>query len=133
VNVSVTNEGFYNDTFDVTLYANLTVIGKQTTTLLVGRNTTLTYNWNTAGFALGDYALSARINSESPFIDKSIRVTKPGDVNGDGSVDIFDAILLSSTFGLSHVNPTWNPNADINNDKIVDIFDAIILANNFGR
>jgi hypothetical protein len=133
VNVSVANQGFHNDTFDVTLYANQTVIGKQTTTLLVGQNKTLTYNWNTAGFALGDYTLSARIDSNAPFIGQSIRVTKPGDVNGDGPVDIFDAIQLANTFGLTPMNPTWNPNADINNDKIVDIFDAIILANNFGR
>lgn len=57
----------------------------------------------------------------------------PGDVNGDGIVDIFDAILLASAYGSTPSDTSWNPNADINNDEIVDIFDAIILASNYGK
>ena len=56
-----------------------------------------------------------------------------GDVNQDGTVDIFDAILLSNAFNSAIGTPTWNPEADLNNDDVVDIFDAIILANNFGK
>jgi peptide/nickel transport system substrate-binding protein len=54
-----------------------------------------------------------------------------GDINGDGIVDIFDAIKLSTAFGSTQTYPGWNPDADLNGDLRVDIFDAIILANNF--
>jgi hypothetical protein len=51
----------------------------------------------------------------------------PGDVNGDGSVNILDYTLLSNAFGTS------NPDADFNSDGIVNILDFQILSNNFGR
>jgi hypothetical protein len=56
-----------------------------------------------------------------------------GDINNDGVVDIFDAIMLSAAWNSMPGSPKWNSNADINNDNIVDIYDAIILANNFGK
>ena len=55
-----------------------------------------------------------------------------GDVNGDGVVDIYDAITLAKAYNSSPGSPNWNPNADLNSDNVVDIFDAIILANHYG-
>jgi hypothetical protein len=64
-----------------------------------------------------------------------------GDINGDGTVNILDAILLANAFGSHGPNydylgepasPNWNPNADLNGDGIVNILDAILLANHFG-
>jgi len=57
----------------------------------------------------------------------------PGDTNGDGIVDIYDAIILANAFASTPTQPNWNAAADLNHDNIVDIFDAIILANNFGK
>jgi hypothetical protein len=56
-----------------------------------------------------------------------------GDVNRDGRVDIYDAILLSNAFNSNLGDPNWNANADLNSDGTVDIFDAIILSVNFGK
>jgi hypothetical protein len=56
-----------------------------------------------------------------------------GDINHDGIVDIFDAIMLSAAWNSMPGSPKWNPDADFNNDNIVDIFDAIILAKDFGK
>lgn len=56
-----------------------------------------------------------------------------GDINGDGVVDIYDAIMMAKAFTTVPGNPRWNPKADLNHDDIVDIYDAIILANNFGK
>lgn len=56
-----------------------------------------------------------------------------GDINGDGVVDIFDAILLSAAFGSTPSAPNWNPKADLNGDDIVDIFDAIVFSSHFGE
>ena len=56
-----------------------------------------------------------------------------GDINDDGIVDIYDAILLANAYNSKPTSSNWNPNADINGDNIVDIFDAILLANNYGK
>jgi hypothetical protein len=52
-----------------------------------------------------------------------------GDINGDGRVDILDAIALSNQF-LKTGNSL---SGDINNDGVVNILDAVLLANNFNR
>lgn len=57
----------------------------------------------------------------------------PGDINGDGTVDIFDAVLLSGAFGSQPGHPQWNPDTDLNADGIVNIFDAVILGSNYGK
>jgi len=60
-----------------------------------------------------------------------------GDINGDGVVNIYDAILLAKAFGSHCANydyqgepasPNWNPNADLDNDGVVDVYDGIILS-----
>jgi parallel beta-helix repeat protein len=56
-----------------------------------------------------------------------------GDINDDGIVDIYDAILFANAYNSKPTSPNWNPNADINGDNIVDIFDAVLLANNYGK
>jgi len=56
-----------------------------------------------------------------------------GDLNGDGIVDISDAILAAKAFGSHPGDPNWNPAADLNGDGVVDIFDIIILCSNFGH
>ncbi|MGA3191922.1 MAG: dockerin type I domain-containing protein [Candidatus Bathyarchaeia archaeon] len=55
-----------------------------------------------------------------------------GDINGDGVVNILDAILLANAFLATPSSSNWNPKADLNGDGAVNILDAIILANNFG-
>ena len=56
-----------------------------------------------------------------------------GDVNGDGKVDIFDAIVLGHSLGTVPGSPNWNQSADLNSDGTIDIFDALVLASCFGK
>jgi hypothetical protein len=59
-----------------------------------------------------------------------------GDLNGDGVVNILDAILLSDTFGLGPSDPGYNPAACLTTagplGSTINILDAIILAGQFG-
>ncbi|MCE2400174.1 hypothetical protein J4G08_04715 [Candidatus Poribacteria bacterium] len=48
--------------------------------------------------------------------------TVPGDVNGDGVVNILDLTYVASHFGESF-DPTQTPNPDVNGDSIVNILD----------
>jgi hypothetical protein len=133
VNVTVANQGVYDENFSLTAYANQTSIGTQTVMLPAGNSFTVTFTWNTAGFTFGNYSILARVNSDPPITDGIVRLSVPGDVNGNGKVDIYDAIILAGAYGSTPKTANWNPNADINGDQTTDIYDAIILANNYGK
>ncbi len=68
INVSITNTGDFDETFNIALYADMneTVIGDEITvetqtdiSLNAGNSRTLTFTWNTAGVTLGDYTITA--------------------------------------------------------------------------
>ena len=56
-----------------------------------------------------------------------------GDINYDGTVDIFDVVLASTAFASKPEDPYWNPSADLNYNNIVDVFDVVLLSQNFGK
>ena len=60
-------------------------------------------------------------------VTNPITVGASRDVNGDGSVNISDLILVSQNLGAS------NPQADINDDGKVNIFDLIAVAQYLGE
>jgi hypothetical protein len=141
INVTVADQGDFTETFNVTVFANTTSIASQNVTLSSGESAGITFTWNTTAFTYGNYTVSAyalpvsgEINTaNNNFTAGTVYVGVPGDLNGDGTVDIYDAILLAAAYGSTPGTPNWNPNADINGDGIVDIYDAIILAGNFGQ
>ena len=49
----------------------------------------------------------------------------PGDINGDGIVNILDLMLVAQAFG------TYSRNADVNADGVVNVFDLVIVAKQF--
>jgi len=58
----------------------------------------------------------------------------PGDINLDGPVDIYDAVLLVHGIDATPGSPNWNRGrSDINNDHVVDILDVTILSTNYGK
>lgn len=89
--------------------------------------------------AYGNYTAKLNVtdaNGFNGYVTKPVRVRMTalkGDVNGDGVVDIFDAIVLSQAYGSRPGDFNWNPNADISGDSLVDIYDCILLAGNFGK
>jgi hypothetical protein len=59
VNVTIENQGMFNETFDITLKANGTIIQTQTSSLMNGESATLVFDWDTTGLPTGDYTISA--------------------------------------------------------------------------
>jgi hypothetical protein len=59
------------------------------------------------------------------------RVKGPGDINGDGVVNIFDLGFITGNW-LETVPPA-NPQADINRDGVVNIFDLGFITANWQK
>jgi len=141
INVTVENQGMYDETSGISVYANETLIDASPVTLAGGETTTITFIWNTLGFAKGSYTISAVADQvleesdtmDNTFVDGKVKVTVIGDVQGDGKVDASDLIDLSKAYGSYPSKPNWNPNCDFNDDNKVDAVDLLNLGKNYGQ
>ena len=142
INVTVQNQGNIIETFNVTVYANTTIIETKTNiTLTSGNSTTLTFAWNTSGFAKGNYTISAYAwpvpgetdTTDNTFTNGWVIVAMIGDIDGDGRVSGLDLTTVAWSFGSYPGHPRWNPNTDIDGDNKVSGYDLTVTAKNFGK
>ena len=141
ITITVENQGVIAETFNLTLYANTTEIETKEIMLESNANLIVTFTWNTTHFAKGNYNIWAYAEPVPSEIDTTdnlltdgiVTVTIPGDVNGEGTVDIYDLITVAAAYGFTPSSSNWDPNADINGDNIIDIYDLIGVATNFGK
>jgi parallel beta-helix repeat protein len=139
--VTALNVGSYTETFNVTAYANTNIIDTVTNiTLTSGSSTIITLRWNTTGFAKGNYTITAHAEpvlgetdtTDNTLIDGWVMVVYPGDINGDGKVNVEDMFAVAKTFGSECGQPKYAPNCDINSDCKINVKDIFITAKNFG-
>jgi hypothetical protein len=57
----------------------------------------------------------------------------PGDVNGDGKVNLLDLCIITKALGSTPGTRKWNPYCDLNNNGKVDLKDLCIAIRNFGK
>jgi hypothetical protein len=96
--------------------------------------------WGSANFLKGtmdEVALHNRVLTQSE-IQQSMNGTVcvpptngalPGDVNGDGRVDVLDLIFITNQFGRS----PYLAAADANTDGAVNLFDVMVVVRHWGR
>jgi len=141
ISVAVENQGDKNETFDVNCYANTTTVASTTVTLANGTSTMLMFSWNTTGVDIGNYTIWAEasvVSDEIDIVDNTyiygrVMVTIPGDVNGDGTVDITDLTLVADVYGTLEGDPDYNPYANLNYDEVIDIYDLMECGKNYGK
>jgi hypothetical protein len=148
VSVTLQNQGDYAELFNVTVYANQTVLVSYTgLALLHGSSTMLTFNWSSTSFEYGKYVLRAvadPVLNESDTDDNTrysqvIRIGVPGDVSGavagvpDGIVNMRDIQYMILKFNTRPGSPNWNPNTDVNGDGVVNMRDIQIAIINFNQ
>jgi hypothetical protein len=154
VNVTVANQGNSTETFNVTLYANaIVILIQKVTNLGVASQTTFSSSWNTTGFAYGNYTISAYAwpvpgetnTANNNFTDGLVNVVVPGDVDGNGKVNMGDISTLCDGFGSTvgadgnywHHPPgildPFSPNLDIDGNGKIDMGDIVTALGNFGR
>lgn len=147
--VTAVNHGGYAETFNITFYANTTVLAILTDIVLaVGSSTTQTVVWNTTGFAYGNYTLSAVADivpgetnpGDNTYVcETQVHVGIPGDVSGpilgvyDKIVNMRDISYMILLFNTRPSSPNWNPNADVNDDGVVNMRDISITIINFNQ
>lgn len=144
INVTVENQGDYQETFNVTVYINDVVLGTYENVVLeINESKVLTppCKWNTTGLPKGNYTIKAyaspvpeETDTEDNTRESWVFITILGDIDGDKVVNIKDAVPLGVAFGSNPSDPlVWDPNADLNDDYFINVKDAIILGANFGQ
>jgi len=144
ITVTVENKGKIgaSETFNITAkYDSQTIETKKVINLAAGANTTLTFSWNTTDVAYGTHTVSAEATAlpeehntdNNNYIDGTIYIIFPGDINVDGTVNIEDLIFLNQEYGSTSSSPNWNSDADLNKDDLIDALDLFLLGKNYGK
>ena len=130
----VRTEDTINETLWVTGIEGITIkpwnVKRQSDTVVTVQ---FTFNGKLDADAVLTFMLGAKAfaNYEGPALTTKIPVTlkdrKKEDVNGDGTVNIQDLVLVAANFGQTGETP-----ADVNEDGIVNIQDLVLVAGAFG-
>jgi hypothetical protein len=141
IDLKILNYGIYDETFAVTAYANAMTIATQTITLTKRNSIAITFTWDTAGLAKGNYTISAYaspVPDETDTLDNylaggKVYVGIPGDVDGKGGVQLADLVTVAKAYGSKPGDPNWNPNADVDGNAVVGLSDLVIVAKHYGQ
>lgn len=55
------------------------------------------------------------------------------DVNGDGTIDIFDIAEVGKCYNVKSSDNSWNSSYDFNSDNIIDIYDMVAVSKVIGQ
>jgi hypothetical protein len=142
ISVTVENLGGSSETFNVTLYANATIIGSMTdVTLSNGLSQILSFVWNTTGFVYAHYSITAQVSSvkyetntaNNVGAGGTVTVTIDGDVNGDLKVDVLDLTAMTGIYGSHLGDSLFNASSDLNGDGIISILDLVTCSSHYGE
>lgn len=151
---TVTNLGTYDETFNLTIYANSTILKEiDNIHLASGANTSIiitwdyitvktqTVDWMAPPFVPMKYILSASATpvenetntANNTFIGNTVTIAQFGDIMGEGRISVLDLIVIATRLGTTQY-PDFNlmpypVRADWNGDYKVNVLDLIIEAN----
>jgi len=129
-NLTVENQGSQVETFNVSVYANKTLVMSRVMFLTGGISAVLMFYWNTTGLVKGNYTMTAVVEPNT-LSDGWVLVTIPGDVTGDLSVDMQDISILVEKFLVEPSDSGWDWNCDVNGDSRIDMADISIAIDHF--
>lgn len=143
VTVIVQNQGLLPSDFGVTAFYDTTEIGtKSVTGLAAGASATLIFDWDTTTAPYcHNYTISAQATILPGEVDTAdnvlasagrVKVRILGDVNGDGTVNVLDLIVVNNAFASLPGDPNYNLYADLNQDGRINVLDMIIVSTHLG-
>jgi len=137
ITVLAVNKWYETETFNITIYANSTLIKILTVTNLTSyHKETQTYNWNTSNLEAGNYSLRAHADillgeieiNDNTYIGCNLEaIVFNVDFNDDSFVDALDLRIAAIHFGYEGDSPY-----DINFDNIINLQDLKIIVANYG-
>ena len=80
----------------------------------------------------GDY-LYLGTNGSGIFRRKLETTERCPDLDGNGTVDIVDIMLVAVHWGATSADPDWDPRYDLDNDGDVDIADIMLVVTHWGE
>jgi hypothetical protein len=140
INVTIENLGAVAESFNVTCYVNGTLIDTTTVSLQNGSSTATMFIWNSTGYGKGNYPINvtaSQVPGETNLSNNNLTaatevfVTIPGDVDGDGDVDIYDAVKITSIYSSEIGDLDYKPNSDMNADGVIDNYDVAICTSHY--
>jgi hypothetical protein len=140
ITVTVANQGAFEETLQVAAYVNASSLGTQNITLHSRTTKNIIFSWNTTGYDMDNYVaiinatpVKEEVNLADNTVAFGIRVSIPGDFNGDFKVGPPDFALLATAFGSTPDKPRWNPNCDVDDNNKVGPYDFAILSAHYGQ
>jgi O-glycosyl hydrolase len=152
INVTIRNNGTFQETFNVTVYTNSTSVGYSQTVnnLDPWASITLTFIWDISGIYVPSvretgtpypgppkFLISANISSavlgEIQALGGYVEVRHPGDTDADGKCYTLDfsKLVLAYREGTKPEKPFNSPQCDFDGDKKVYTLDFSILSQNY--
>jgi hypothetical protein len=158
-NVTVENQGGFNETFSLTVYAEtLTMHTVNVTDLAPGESATVTVAWQIAAYPevlpavfpppwppdepmranVTVWAEAAAVAGEvdtadNVYVDGTVTIVwMPPDLDGDGTISLYDIVLLTSGYGSKAGDLGYTPLADFNQDGTINIYDVVISTRIYG-
>lgn len=134
--VTVVEQGVPNTAWQAVLQPGDTAFQIPAGVLLPSTNYSISVVYNNGvqvangGFGAATSEAQFQRGTSALFTTLSDAVPCPGDVNGDGVVDLTDLAILLSHFGTS--SGASLENGDLNGDEVVDLTDLAILLSQFG-
>jgi len=141
INTTVLNRGEYTENSEAVMHASTTNIGTNTLcNMLNGTSIELIFTWNTTDFDKGNCTITAYVTQVLGEMDLTdncfvcgVYVGIPGDVDGNGIVNMFDLYYVASHFGASIGQPEYIANYDVDSNSIINMLDLWITARHFGE
>jgi hypothetical protein len=140
INVTLGNEGYAQETFNLKLFVNETLIQTQRTELPIGQSQNITVEWNVT-VPLGNYTVRAAVEAvanetiltNNGFDYGIVQIAIIGDIDADGRVNIVDVSKTAVAFQTKRGDPKWNPNADLDENGTINIIDISAIAKEYGK
>ncbi len=141
INATAENHGGYHETFNLTIWANTTRVYQTEVVSTIGNYTSVAVTLETSDFALGDYEIQVEVDvvpGETDTADNLVsgawvHVGTPGDINGDGIVNLTDLYSAAALFGATKGHARYSSDCDINDDGVINMVDMYIAAVHFGQ
>ncbi|MGA2767304.1 MAG: C25 family cysteine peptidase [Candidatus Bathyarchaeia archaeon] len=148
VSVAIANYGTFDENFNLSVFADSTLIAQTATSLTAANAVVIIFLWDTTGFAYGNHTLSAYVPPVSGETNTAnnnrtctipVHVGVPGDVSStvpgvyDGVANMKDVAYMIALFNTKPNSPNWKPNADVNNDGVCNMKDIAVAIHYFNN